>query len=187
MEQEHLRILLVGNGGREHCLCWKLDQSPLVDSIFVVPGNGGTSLVQKAENVHHVQPDDFPGLVAFAKEKNINLAVIGPEAPLVAGIEGFFRAGEGFYSDRFADADASSWDTMLWTYQGNHLLLVTVFFTFFSLSNRLLRGWRVRKLLQKTSWRGITYLQVRSFWAIPAKVWSRLSQKSIFGSTRPSG
>jgi phosphoribosylamine--glycine ligase/phosphoribosylformylglycinamidine cyclo-ligase len=93
MEGEHLRILLVGSGGREHALAWKLGQSPLVDVIYTIPGNGGTALVPKVENVSNVPPDNFPALLAFAREHAINLVVPGPEVPLVAGIGSFFRAG----------------------------------------------------------------------------------------------
>jgi phosphoribosylamine--glycine ligase/phosphoribosylformylglycinamidine cyclo-ligase len=89
---EPIRVLLVGNGGREHALAWKLSQSPLVESILVVPGNGGTSTCPKVTNCSSVKPDDYPGLVALAQEKGINLVVPGPEAPLVDGIEGYFRA-----------------------------------------------------------------------------------------------
>lgn len=92
---DRLRILLVGNGGREHTLAWKLSQSPRVDKIYVVPGNGGTARgLRGVENVGTVKPDDFPGLVAFAKENEINFVVPGPEAPLVAGIERYFRNGK---------------------------------------------------------------------------------------------
>lgn len=92
---QRLRILLVGNGGREHALAWKLCQSSRVDQIYVVPGNGGTARgLEKVKNVATVKADDFPGLVAFAKENDINFVVPGPEAPLVAGIEGHFRKGK---------------------------------------------------------------------------------------------
>ena len=94
MTREGVRILLVGNGGREHALAWKLGESSLVEKIYVVPGNGGTaSLMEKVINVNDVNPDDFPAMVNFAKEHDVNLVVPGPEAPLVAGIERFFRAG----------------------------------------------------------------------------------------------
>lgn len=90
-----LRILLIGNGGREHALAWKLSQSPRVETIYVVPGNGGTARgLKKVENVDTVRADDFPALVAFAKENSINFVVPGPEAILVAGIESHFREGK---------------------------------------------------------------------------------------------
>ncbi|KAK3179246.1 Bifunctional purine biosynthetic protein ADE1 [Lecanicillium sp. MT-2017a] len=88
----NLRILLIGNGGREHALAWKLSQSPRVESIVAVPGNGGTATCPKVTNNTSVAADDFPGLVAFAQANGINLVVPGPEAPLVDGVEGFFRA-----------------------------------------------------------------------------------------------
>ncbi|KAL8953965.1 MAG: hypothetical protein Q9222_000175 [Ikaeria aurantiellina] len=91
-DTDRLRILLIGNGGREHALAWKLSQSPRVDSIYVVPGNAGTARALKnVENVETVKADDFPALVAFAKENKVNLVVPGPEVPLVNGIELHFR------------------------------------------------------------------------------------------------
>lgn len=91
---EDLIILLVGNGGREHALAWKLSQSPRVKSILVVPGNGGTGAgtLQKVQNIDHVKADDFAALMKFAQENEVNLVVPGPEAPLVAGIESACRA-----------------------------------------------------------------------------------------------
>ncbi|KAI9147940.1 Bifunctional purine biosynthetic protein ADE1 [Paramyrothecium foliicola] len=86
-----IRILLIGNGGREHALAWKLSQSPQVESIFAVPGNGGTATCPKTVNVDSVKAEDFAGLVAFAQSKDVNLVVPGPEAPLVDGVEGFFK------------------------------------------------------------------------------------------------
>ena len=90
---EDLNILLVGNGGREHALAWKLDQSPRVKVIYVVPGNGGTGSggLKKVKNIDSVKADDFQNLMSFAKEKEVNLVIPGPEAPLVAGIESFCR------------------------------------------------------------------------------------------------
>lgn len=86
-----LKVLLIGNGGREHALAWKLSQSPRVESIFAVPGNGGTATCSKVTNVTTVSAEDFPGLVQFAQSNEISLVVPGPEAPLVDGIEGFFK------------------------------------------------------------------------------------------------
>ncbi|MAI72172.1 MAG: phosphoribosylamine--glycine ligase [Rhodopirellula sp.] len=78
-----MKVLVVGNGGREHALAWKLGQSPRVERVFVAPGNAGTA--QDAENVD-LAATDIPGLIQFAKEQSIDLTVIGPEAPLVAGL-----------------------------------------------------------------------------------------------------
>lgn len=89
---EPLKILVVGNGGREHALAWKLSQSARVESIIAVPGNGGTSTCQKVTNNSSIKANDYPALVKFAQEKGINLVVPGPEAPLVDGIEDYFRA-----------------------------------------------------------------------------------------------
>lgn len=86
-----MRILVVGQGGREHALVWKLKQSPRVEKIFCAPGNAGTAL--DAVNVE-ISATDIPGLLKFAKQERIDLTVVGPEAPLVAGItDDFLKAG----------------------------------------------------------------------------------------------
>ena len=89
--QGPVRVLLIGNGGREHALAWKLSQSPRVEAIVAVPGNGGTALCPKTTNVADVSPDDFPALVDLARARSLNLVVPGPEAPLVAGVAEYFR------------------------------------------------------------------------------------------------
>ena len=86
-----LRVLLIGNGGREHAIAWKLSQSPLVESIIAVPGNGGTATCPKTTNNSSVSAEDFPALLELARSKNINFIVPGPEAPLVAGAVDFFE------------------------------------------------------------------------------------------------
>ncbi|MBX3412624.1 MAG: phosphoribosylamine--glycine ligase [Pirellulales bacterium] len=83
-----MKVLIVGNGGREHALAWKISASPLVEKVYVAPGNGGTAL--EAENVD-ISPVDFPRLIRFAREQEIGLTVVGPEAPLVAGIVDAFQ------------------------------------------------------------------------------------------------
>ena len=105
----NLRVLLVGNGGREHALAWKLVQSPSIEHIYVVPGNGGTAtLGQKVTNVADVKDSDFAGLVSFAKEKHINLLVPGPEAPLVAGIVDYFAKNGGEGIRAFGPSEAAA-------------------------------------------------------------------------------
>jgi phosphoribosylamine---glycine ligase len=84
-----MNILIVGNGGREHALAWKIKQSPKADRVFVAPGNAGTAI--DAENVD-ISATDFPRLIRFAKENDVKLTVVGPEAPLAAGIVNAFQA-----------------------------------------------------------------------------------------------
>ncbi len=84
-----MKVLIVGSGGREHALAWKLGQSPHVKHVFVAPGNAGTAI--DAENVD-VGVDDFPRLIKFAQQNDVGLTVIGPEAPLAAGIVDAFQA-----------------------------------------------------------------------------------------------
>ncbi|KAI1769538.1 phosphoribosylamine--glycine ligase [Hypoxylon sp. FL1150] len=86
-----LRVLLIGNGGREHAIAWKLSQSPLVESIIAVPGNGGTATCPKVTNDASVSAEDFPALLELARKNNVNYVVPGPEAPLVAGAVDFFE------------------------------------------------------------------------------------------------
>lgn len=84
-----MKILVIGNGGREHALAWKLWQSPHVERIFCAPGNAGTSEI--AENVP-ISANDLAALVRFAKENRIDLTVVGPDDPLAAGIVDLFAA-----------------------------------------------------------------------------------------------
>jgi len=83
-----MKILVVGSGGREHALVWKFSQSPLVEKVYCAPGNAGTA--QDAENLN-IPADDVMRLAKFAKDNQIELTVVGPEAPLVAGIVDEFR------------------------------------------------------------------------------------------------
>jgi phosphoribosylamine--glycine ligase len=84
-----MNILLIGNGGREHALAWKIKQSPLCEKLFVAPGNAGTSIV--AENVS-IGVSEFEKLGAFCLDNKIELVVVGPEVPLVNGIRDYFEA-----------------------------------------------------------------------------------------------
>jgi phosphoribosylamine--glycine ligase len=83
-----MRVLVIGGGGREHALAWKIKQSPRVDRVFVAPGNAGTAI--DAENAD-LSPTDSARLIRFARENEIGLTVVGPEAPLVAGIVDAFQ------------------------------------------------------------------------------------------------
>lgn len=84
-----MRLLVIGSGGREHAIAWKLSQSPLIEKIFVAPGNAGTVLEAKLENVPMTS---IPDLVTFARQEKIDLTVVGPEVPLTEGIVDTFQA-----------------------------------------------------------------------------------------------
>ena len=91
-DSEQMNILIIGSGGREHALAWKAAQSPLADKVYVAPGNAGTALEPRLENVA-IGAEDVDALIDFAKQNDIRLTIVGPEAPLVIGI-----------TDRFATA-----------------------------------------------------------------------------------
>src|SRR5262245_48417938 len=83
-----MKLLVIGSGGREHAIAWKLAQSPKVQKVFVAPGNGGTARENGLENV---ALSEVPELVAFARKEGIYLTVVGPEAALAAGVVDAFR------------------------------------------------------------------------------------------------
>ena len=88
-----MNILIIGGGGREHALAWKTAQSPEVKKVYVAPGNAGTALEQKVQNIS-LGSDDIRGLIGFARDNAVALTIVGPEAPLVAGItDAFTDAG----------------------------------------------------------------------------------------------
>jgi phosphoribosylamine--glycine ligase len=86
-----MNILLIGNGGREHALAWKIKQSPLCENLFIAPGNAGTATV--GQNVP-IGVEDFKAIGEFAFDKKIDLLVIGPEVPLVKGLRDYFESDE---------------------------------------------------------------------------------------------
>ena len=88
-----MKILVVGSGGREHALAWKAAQSPRVERVYVAPGNAGTELEPGVENLA-IGSDDIGALVGFARDNGVDLTIVGPEAPLAAGIvDAFSEAG----------------------------------------------------------------------------------------------
>ncbi|MCP4048499.1 MAG: phosphoribosylamine--glycine ligase [Gammaproteobacteria bacterium] len=88
-----MKVLIIGSGGREHALAWRVAQSEQVETVYVAPGNAGTAFENKVENIA-VGSDDLEGLLGFAQNNHINLTIVGPEAPLVAGIvDQFTQAG----------------------------------------------------------------------------------------------
>jgi len=101
-----MNVLIVGSGGREHALAWKITQSPRADRVFVAPGNAGTDF--DGENVP-IQPDDTAGLIRFARENQVGLTIVGPEAPLAAGlVDAFEQAGLRAFGPSRAAAELES-------------------------------------------------------------------------------
>ena len=97
-----MNVLILGSGGREHALAWKLAQSPLVETLYAIPGNPGI-----ARHAHCVPGEltDFNMLVRFAQDRQIGLTVVGPEAPLAAGVvDRFVRDGQRIFGPTAAAA-----------------------------------------------------------------------------------
>ncbi len=86
-----MKLLLLGSGGREHALAWKIAQSPQVEKLYIAPGNAGTATV--GENVS-IKADDFEGIKQFVLEHGVDMVVVGPEDPLVKGVYDFFKNDE---------------------------------------------------------------------------------------------
>ncbi|KNE73259.1 phosphoribosylamine-glycine ligase [Allomyces macrogynus ATCC 38327] len=112
-----ISVLVIGGGGREHALAWKLAQSAKVARVYVAPGNGGTATLNKVENVN-IKDTDLDALVAFAQTKNVALVVPGPEAPLVIGAADRFKKagipcfGPSAYAAQLEGSKAFSKDFM---------------------------------------------------------------------------
>lgn len=99
-----MKVLIIGGGGREHALAWKIAQAAHIEKVFVAPGNAGTARENKVENIA-IDPLDFEKLIAFVESNNIALTIVGPEAPLVAGIvDAFARHGLRCFGPRKAAA-----------------------------------------------------------------------------------
>lgn len=103
-----MKILVVGSGGREHALAWKLAQSPRVTQVFVAPGNAGTAREPKCRNIA-IAAEDISGLLQFARKEAVGLTVVGPEGPLAAGIvDSFGKAGQRCFGPTRAAAQLES-------------------------------------------------------------------------------
>lgn len=99
-----MNILLLGSGGREHALAWKIAQSPLTNKLFVAPGNGGTEDV--AINIPEVDVNDFAAVAGVVQRESIDLLVVGPEEPLVRGIVDYFRNHDSLHDLLIVGPDA---------------------------------------------------------------------------------
>lgn len=115
-----MKVLVIGNGGREHALAWKLAQSARVQTVFVAPGNGGTARDPALRNVP-LSMTDLPALADFAEAEKIALTVVGPEAPLAAGVVDLFRSrGLRIFGPTRAAAQLESSKAFAKEFMGRH-------------------------------------------------------------------
>ncbi len=123
-----MKLLVIGSGGREHALAWRLKQSPRVQKVYVAPGNGGTA---REEGVENVAISAIPDLVAFARNEGIQLTVVGPEAPLAAGVVDAFRAaGLKIFGPTQAAARLESSKDFAKQFMARHQIPTAAFATF---------------------------------------------------------
>src|SRR5438552_7234713 len=123
-----MNVLVIGGGGREHAMAWKLAQSPRAARIFVAPGNAGTGREPGLTNVAY---SSIPDLVAFARRERVGLTVVGPEAPLAAGVVDAFRAaGLRIFGPTRAAAQLESSKDFAKTFMARHRIPTAAFQTF---------------------------------------------------------
>ena len=123
-----MKVLVVGGGGREHALAWKMAQSPKVQAVYVAPGNGGTALDARLENVNIT---DVKALREWAQAEKIALTVVGPEAPLAAGVVDEFRArGLRIFGPTQAAAQLESSKAFSKAFMARHAIPTAEFDTF---------------------------------------------------------
>jgi phosphoribosylamine--glycine ligase len=123
-----MKVLVIGNGGREHALAWKLAQSPKVQTVFVAPGNGGTAADPKLDNIAIT---DFEALADFAQAEKVALTVVGPEGPLAGGIVDVFRArGLRVFGPTRAAAQLESSKAFAKAFMQRHKIPTAAFATF---------------------------------------------------------
>jgi phosphoribosylamine---glycine ligase len=123
-----MKILVIGNGGREHALAWKLAQSPRVTKLFVAPGNAGTALEQGMQNL---PIESIPELVEFAQNEGIGLTVVGPEAPLSQGVvNAFIGAGLKIFGPSKAAAQLESSKDFAKAFMARHGIPTAAYATF---------------------------------------------------------
>ena len=123
-----MKLLVIGSGGREHALAWRLKQSPRIQKVFVAPGNGGTATEEGLENV---AISAIPELVAFAQQEGIQLTVVGPEAPLAGGVVDAFRtAGLKIFGPTQAAAQLESSKDFAKQFMARHHIPTAAFATF---------------------------------------------------------
>ncbi len=132
-----MRILIVGSGGREHALAWKVAQSSRVSQVFVAPGNGGTALENKVGNIP-IEATDIPALLSFAQKNQIALTIVGPEKPLELGIVDAFRdAGQACFGPTQAAAQLESSKTFAKDFLQRHQIPTARYASFTDLNAAL--------------------------------------------------
>jgi phosphoribosylamine--glycine ligase len=125
-----MNILIIGSGGREHALAWKVAQSPQADAVFVAPGNAGTAREAGMENVA-IEVADIDGLIAFAQARAVGLTIVGPEVPLVAGIVDRFQAvGLACFGPSRGAAQLEGSKTFAKDFLGRHNIPTAAYATF---------------------------------------------------------
>ncbi len=125
-----MNILIVGNGGREHAIAWKVAQSPRVEHIFVASGNAGTALEPKTQNIP-IAPTDIPALIKFALKNDVDLTIVGPEVPLAAGItDQFIQEGLACFGPSQAAAQLESSKSFCKQFMQAHNIPTAAFATF---------------------------------------------------------
>jgi len=123
-----MKLLVIGSGGREHALAWRLKQSPRIQKIFVAPGNGGTA---REEGLVNADITSIPDLVAFAQQEEIQFTLVGPEAPLAAGVVDAFRAaGLKIFGPTQAAAQLESSKDFAKQFMARHHIPTAAFATF---------------------------------------------------------
>ncbi|MCW8093259.1 phosphoribosylamine--glycine ligase [Alteromonas sp. ASW11-130] len=132
-----MNVLVIGGGGREHALAWKVAQSEKVEHIYVAPGNAGTASEAKLQNVE-IGVTDIPALVNFAKDKSIKLTIVGPEAPLVEGIvDAFNQAGLTIFGPSQAAAQLEGSKAFTKDFLARHTIPTAEYATFTEIDKAL--------------------------------------------------
>ena len=125
-----MKVLIIGGGGREHALAWKVAQSPEVSRVYCAPGNAGTALEPGVENVP-IAADAIADLVDFARTESIELTIVGPEAPLVAGVVDVFTlAGLRCFGPRREAAELEGSKAYMKSFLKRHAIPTAAFETF---------------------------------------------------------
>jgi phosphoribosylamine--glycine ligase len=131
-----MNVLIIGSGGREHAIAWKVKQSPKLNKLFVLPGNAGTS--QVAENVIDISVEDQQAIIKFCKEKEIDLVIVGPEVPLSAGIvDSLSAVGIRSFGPKQAAAQIEASKVFSKNFMARHQIPTARFATFTKLDEAL--------------------------------------------------